>query len=140
MNFIKIEKIWQDSDGMLQIEVQVSDGCTMATQNVYVYPEELNTFASELQIFPKCIQHQVTLELGSKDPGNYYLLLRAYVHDSVGHSVLEMEIIDHLKSPARVDVHFYLICEPALLNEVGHKIISWQMYMYEPLYVEWNNA
>jgi len=141
MHFIKIKNLWEDSDGMVQIEVQASDGFTMATQDIYVYPEDLNNFACELQAFPKNLQHQVTLESGSKDPGHYnYLLLRAFVHDSVGHSALEMEISDNSKPPARAEAHFYLLCEPSLLNEVGHRITDWIKDMTVPLYIEWNNA
>jgi hypothetical protein len=141
MNFLQIQNLWEDSDGMLQIEIKASDGFTMATQDVYVYPEDLNKFACELQTFPTSLQHRVTLELGSKDPGYYnYLLLRAFVHDSVGHSAIEMEISDNSKPPARAEAHFYLLCEPSLLNEVGHKISDWIKDMTVPLYIEWNNA
>ncbi len=141
MQFIKIENMWEDSDGMLQIQIQASNGLMMATQDIYVYPKDLSAFAYELQSFPKNLQHKVTLELGSKDPKYYnYILLRAAVHDSVGHSALEIEISNNLQPPARTEAHFYLTCEPALLNEVGHKIIGWTKDMTEPFHIEWNNA
>jgi hypothetical protein len=136
-----MEILCDHGGGMVQIKVHASNERYSATQDVYVYIKDLKNFATELQEFPLCLKHQVTLEVGSKKPEYYdYLLLRALVHDSVGHSAIEIEMADHLKPPRFTHAHFYLSCEPALVNELGHRIADWTKDLAEPLSIEWSNA
>ena len=140
MPFLEIERIWTDDDGMVQLDFRLSNDMQMGKQDFYIYPERLSEFGVKLQDFPKSINDVEKIEYG-EDPNFYcYFLLSAIVLDSVGHSALEFKFDNRLDPPSKAEVHFYANCEPATINELGRKLVSWSKDMNEPFRYEWKNA
>ena len=139
MPFIQIEKIWTDDDEMVQLDVLVSNDFQVGKQDFYIYPDDLSMFGKQLQEFPKTISDVVKLEYG-EDPNYYcYLALSALVLDNVGHSVIEVKFDNRLDPPLQAQIHFYIQCEPATINELGKKLVAWVGTMKKTFKYEWEN-
>ncbi|MFC1771939.1 hypothetical protein ACFL3A_01150 [Pseudomonadota bacterium] len=140
MPFIEIERIWTDDDEMVQLDVRISNDVQVGKQDFYIYPEDLSEFGMNLQGFPKTSNDEVKLEYG-EDPKYYcYFSLNALVLDGVGHSAIEVTFDNRLDPPSQAQVHFYIKCEPATINEFGRKLASWAGEMKEHFRYEWKNA
>ena len=140
MPFIEIERIWTDDDEMVQLDVRASNDVQVGKQDFYIYPEDFLEFGKKLQEFPKSKNDVVKLEYG-EDPKFYcYLSLGALVLDNVGHSVIEFKFDNRLDPPSQAQVHFYMQSEPATINELGRKLVSWAGNMKEAFRHEWKNA
>src|ERR1043166_8044697 len=96
MPFLRLKRVWTDSDEMVQLDLTAANGLQVGSQDFYTYPEELLSFGTALQGFPKNLKDEVKLEYG-EDPKFYcHLLLRAFVLDSVGHSAIEIKFANRL--------------------------------------------
>ena len=140
MPYIKIKRIWTDSDEMLQLEVTASNDEQVSNQYFYVYPDDLANFWSELQNFPKSQADVVSLEYG-EDPKFYcYFLLRAIVLDSVGHTAIEIKFNNRLEPPAKASGNFFMPSEAATVNEFGKNLCDWAKDMSAEFRFEWKCA
>ena len=140
MPFIEIERIWTDDDEMLQLDVRASNDSQVGKQDFYIYPEDFSEFGKKLQEFPKSTNDVAKLVYG-EDPKYYcYLSLSAVVLDSVGHSAIEFKFDNRLDPPLQAQAHFYMQCNPATINELGKKLVSWGGEMKEAFRYEWKNA
>ena len=125
MRFI-LERLWVDTDEMLQVEVFLEGGGYSATQDIYVYPAMLEEFGEKLQNFPASILDEVVLEIGSTEEGNYcWLKLRAYVYDGSGHSAFEISVKRNGAPQVKTQSQFSVLIEAASLNSLGEEINNW---------------
>jgi len=60
--------------------------------------------------------------------------------DRVGHSAIEFKFDNRLDPPSQAQIHFFMQCEPATVNDLGKKLVSWAKDMEEPFRYEWKNA
>jgi hypothetical protein len=138
---IRLTKLCDDYDGMLQIEIEISDGSYTATEDFYTdpYSNDLVNWGSELQSFPKHRNHRVVFEAGRTVISS--IRLTAFVYDVVGHSAIEVVMDNNLDAQHHRQASFSVYCEPALLNDLGKQICSWiEDKMQEPLVREWKNT
>jgi len=132
---LSLHRLWVDTNGMLQMEVFLEGGGYSATQDVYVYPDELRAFAERLKNFPSSIADEAVLEIGSTQANAYcWLKLRAYVYDALGHSALELSVQRNTQHFARSQ--FSVVVEAASLNALGEEIANWASANEEPLVFE----
>ena len=138
MSYIRFEQLWEDSDGMVQLLISLSNDIYSCEQDIYVYPEEIITFGQQLEKFPKNLEDEATLEYGLDNP-NYYssLLLRAYVYNQTGHVALEFKINNNAKNNEHSSAHFHVLSEPIFLNKIGRQLKTWAKNMQEPYKYEW---
>jgi hypothetical protein len=115
-----------DEEGLLHIELVASNGYFVATHDFYTYAEELEEFASRLQIFPKSTKDKMKFEVGMDVPDHYcHVVLTAYVYDEVGHCALEVQISNRGSRHVQTQSKFNIVTEPAQLNRLGETLDTW---------------
>lgn len=121
-----IQPLWTDDDTLMQVRISLAGNGRESWGEAYCYPQKFLEFGRALIDFPSSISHEVKFELGSTD-SRYaeHLLLRAFVHDSVGHCALEF--IGETRGNAIVSssVRFAVPTQAASLNELGRQILVW---------------
>lgn len=134
---LALQRLWVDSDELLQIEVSLEGGGYAATQDVYTYPADLENFGRQLQDFPVSVSDEAVLEIGSTDEASYcWIKLRAYMHDDQGHSALECCVKRNGASHIRAQAQFSVQVEVASLNVLGAQIVQWSKLNDYPLVFE----
>ena len=134
MSFIKLRKMWEDDDGMVQVELSASNGLFTTTQDFYAYPETLQEFGSQLSTyFPSGGKGEVPFEYGSENE-NYYSYVKVnafYINVSA--------IGVHIRTNNKKDGYDFATCEFCIestlqqVNELGKKIHAWARDMDSPL-------
>jgi hypothetical protein len=123
---IRFARLWEDSDGMLQVEVRASAGGYAASLDFYVYPEQLNTFGNALLDFTGAADVEPTLEIGSIDESwSCWLRLRAFAFDKAGHSALEISTNKNGARQVQAATRFSGVMEVAAINQLGKSLIQW---------------
>lgn len=124
-------------DSAWHVEVCASNGTYSAAQDFYVYPADLADFGLRLVTFPSDIRDEVRYELGSRtEDWAYYLLMRAFLYDSVGHAALDFAVDNRRIIPGNAQASFSITCEVAALNRLGEQLQAWTFHSEEPL--NWN--
>jgi hypothetical protein len=131
--FLSLERLSYD-DSAWYVEISASNGYFSGVQDFYTYPEDLNTLSHGFCKFPRNIQDEVRLELGDR-AGNwaYFLLVRAFLFDSVGHAALEFAADNMAPPPAHAQANFFIRTEVAAINYLGQQLRSWVISNDEPL-------
>ena len=123
--FLKV-KVLTDDNGELHYLLQASNGSSATAQEFYGYREDWKEFAAKLRTFPKSPTDEVRFELGEDDEKwAYYLLLRAFCFDSLGHSALEVFAVSPSTPPHGYRDRFFIIAEPSALNRLGETLAGW---------------
>jgi hypothetical protein len=113
------ELIWE-------IYLEASNGSFSATQRFYEDPESLASFAKELSSFPTQPSREVRFELGSlQENWAYYILLRAYLYDRVGHAAIEIAVDNREAADRAARASFHIRCEVAAINRLGKALQNW---------------
>lgn len=121
-----LNRLWVDSDGMLEVQVFLEGSGYAATQDIYVFPATLHEFAQKLQSFPSLVSDESVLEIGSTEADAYcWLKLRAYVFDGCGHSALELSVKKNGAPQVCAQSRFSVLLEVAALNRLGKLIEDW---------------
>ena len=125
MGYIELKKLWTDDDGMLQVEVEASNGDQIGKQDFYVYPEDLEEFGKNLISFPSSISDTVTFEYGKKD--NYYshVVLSAMLLGSTGPACIKVQLDNLAEPPGDAYSRFYISAEAASINAFGKSLVDW---------------
>ena len=111
---------------MLELRLTLENDRYRATEEFYVYPEDLGEFGRRLADFPSSLIDGVTFEVGSKEPKSYcWVRLRAYVYDAKGHTALEFRFENHADEPLKAAAQFSVALEAATLNELGRGLAEW---------------
>jgi hypothetical protein len=123
---ISLQRLWEDDDGMLQLQLTAANGARAMSQDLYAYPKTLEEFGVKLQAFPSSAKDSAVFEYGSTDPKVYcWVRVRAYVYDGTGHSALEFAAHNNLEEPAQASAQFSVKLEAAALNELGKALAVW---------------
>lgn len=138
MPYIAIGNIVKDcDDGSFEIEITVSNDAYMAKQILYLYPETLLNFGSQLQDFPKNKEHQVTLEFGQEPNFHCYFLLRTIFLNSACHSAWEVKVDNKREVPEKSSANFFMKAEPYTINDFGKQLCRWAKGMNSEFRFEW---
>ncbi len=125
---------------MVKLAVNASSSFHATYHETYLYPEELEEFATALKEFPRSGADEVVLECGSKEPKWYgYLRLRVFLLSRRGPSALEVESEVRKDPPERAEAHFFIPGMPADFNKMGSALISWLSDTRVPLRIEWRD-
>ncbi|NJL02497.1 MAG: hypothetical protein HC910_18795 [Spirulinaceae cyanobacterium SM2_1_0] len=63
----------------------------------------------------------------------YYVLIRAFLYNSVGHAAIEFAVDNHAKSPNHAQADFFIRTEVAAINNLGQQLQSWVATPEAPL-------
>ena len=123
---IGFEKLWIDDDEMLQVAVSASNDLMKATQDFYIYPEDLSKFAKELEVyFPSDPTDEVILEY-SHESENFYAFFKLRVfRDSINKMCIEVITDNKRETPELSRAHFFINAELEHINKLGKKLMNW---------------
>ncbi|HEX7331761.1 MAG TPA: hypothetical protein VF290_09685 [Pyrinomonadaceae bacterium] len=140
MNSVEFAVVWTDYDGMFKLAVKASSLTHAAYHETYLYPDELEAFASELKEFPRAAGAEVVLESGAKDPKYHdYFRMRVFLLKPLGLSALELESEVREEPPNKAEVHFYIPGMPSDFNRMGAELLAWLADTTAPLVIEWKD-
>ena len=140
MPYIRVTHIWTDDNGMIQIEIQASNGTLVAAQDFYVYPETIIRFCKALAEFPFIQNNKACLEYGA-DPKYYcHFCLSAVLLNSQGHSAFKLQFNNRLAPPLKAEGAFHIACEAATINKFSKKLLHWLENQETALLFEWCNT
>lgn len=72
------------------VEITASNGYFSGVQDFYTHREDLEILGTKFCNFPQDLHDEVILRLGEKsDKYAYFLLVRAFLYNSVGHAAIE---------------------------------------------------
>jgi hypothetical protein len=133
---LALEPIWHDHDGMVQLRFSLEGAGFAATVDFYSYGEALEEFGRALHEFPRSSTDEVVFENGSSAANSYrWLVLRAFVFNSVGHSALEVECQRNGTRLVSARSRFAVELEPATLNRLGLGLATWASRVSELSFV-----
>lgn len=139
MPYIKIVNLFTEgNDGMVQPMVTASNDSQVAQQDFYTFPEKLRSFATKLQNFPKYLDDFVSFEYGDSPTMYSYILIKAIVVNSRGHSAIEIKMDNRLETPLKSSCNFFMKAQPANINELGKQLFQWTTNMEEEFRFEWD--
>lgn len=125
MNSVEFTVLWTDDDSMFKLAVKASSSVHATYHEAYLYPKDLEEFATALKRYPRNSADEVILECGSKDPIWYgYLRLRVFLLSRRGPSALEVESEVREDLPFRAEAHFFIPGMPADFNRMGSGLIG----------------
>lgn len=121
-------------DSAWHIELCASNGLFMGTQEFYAHKEDLVAFGKQLERFPVNIKDEAMFKQGGL-PKNwfYFLLIRAFLFDSLGHAAIETSTSNNSVSPYVAQVRFFIRTEVAAINTLGQLIQEWTADTGTPL-------
>lgn len=125
---LTIQPIWDDGEGMLELDVRIAGDGMATTQNVFAYIDDWLAFAQDLQVFANDTTHQATIELGSKlDNFAYFFKLSTHAHleNHKNRAVIEVEHLRNGATQTQVNNRFSVQILPAALNQLGKDIELW---------------
>ena len=115
-----------DGDGLFFFEFSASNGLFSAAQGFWEYPNSFEGFGRMLSEFPTADKNAATFEIGSmEENAAYYLRIRAYTFDAVGHAALEVVVDNHRKNEKLAKANFQVPCEIAAINRLGKALQQW---------------
>ena len=121
-----LQRLWQDDDGMLQLQLRVALEHQALSQEFYAYPEGLREFGGRLVAFPCSNTDSPVFEYGANSAEAVcWVRMRAYMYDGSGHSALEFITQNNLQPPAQASAVFSAKLEAASLNRLGHELVLW---------------
>ena len=113
-------------DDTPHVEIFVEHDGYAARQDTYAERSEFAKFGRALQAFPQTLKHEVIFESGSPSPKwACHILLRAFVADASGHTVLEVRISNNGVGQHHDSAHFHIRSEAAALNRLGQSLEAW---------------
>ena len=125
---LTIDALWQDSDAMVEVRFTLAGAGYAAWEEVYLYPDAIALFASELTSYSGGARENVVLEAGSTEPNAHnWLRLRAHAIDSVGHSTFQFSSSRRGTPVVAHQFDFSLPVEVAALNDMGKELGSWPL-------------
>jgi hypothetical protein len=123
--FISLKRLSYD-DSAWRVEISASNGCFSGQQEFYIYSENLDTLSSRFCQFPQNVEEEARFELGERTvKWAYYVLIRAFLYNLVGHSAIEVTFDNNAESPNHAQAHFFIHCEVSAINKLGKQLQAW---------------
>lgn len=118
--------MWEDDDGMLQVELSASNGTMTTTQDFYVYPESLVKFGGELEgYFPRSGGGEITFEYGAEDEKVHSHVKLTSFYMSPGTIGVYVRTHNNRQGREVAVCEFRITTTLQAVNDLGKKIISW---------------
>jgi hypothetical protein len=122
----------------VHLNLAVCNGRSLAQIEYYATAESLIELADRLEVFPRHTMDVFLFELGSERPEDrcmYYLRLRAFLKDALGHSAIHIRFNNNRALPELEIAEFCLDAEPSQINRFGqlcrrfanlrHAVLHW---------------
>lgn len=123
--FISLKRLFYD-DSAWHVEISASNGYFSGIQDFYTYPEALDALGADFYKFPQTIQDEVRFELGDRTgQWAYFVLVRAFLFDAVGHAAIEFAVDNNATPPNRAQTSFFIRTEVAAINNLGQQLRAW---------------
>lgn len=123
--FVSLERLPYDGSEW-HIKMSASNGYFSGVQNFYTYSEDLEILGTKFCRFGQNLQDEVLLRLGERsDKYAFFLLVRAFLSDSVGHAAIEFAVDNNQNSPNHAQARFFIHTEVAAINNLGQQIRAW---------------
>ena len=110
------------------VQIEASNGGFSGVQDFYTYPQDLEALGLGFCKFPQNVKDEVRFKLGNRT-GNwaYFILVRAFLYDSVGHAAIELAISNNAIPPYLAQTNFFICTEVASINNFGKQLIEWSI-------------
>jgi hypothetical protein len=141
--FIRIERSPYEEPFHLQLLLEVSNGRQTASLEIYLSIDSLRELADALEVFPRHVNDVHVLEIGTEDPRErwaYYLLIRAFVTNGLGHCALMFRLNNNRDLPYRELAEFCIEAEPANINQLGRLLRTFTKLQHTSLYWSANDS
>ena len=138
--YIRITRIPYEEPDCLNLAIAVSNGSATGNLELYLNADELITWADAFETFPLHAKSVCLWEVGSERPEDrwaYYVRLRLFTTDSVGHCALHVRLNNNRDLPDREIVEMCIRAEPVQLNQFGklcrnfaklkHRVLYWSL-------------
>ena len=131
--FISLKRL-PYNDLAWHVEISASNGYFSGVQDFYTYPENLDVLGADFYKFPQSIQDEVRFELGDRTgKWAHFVLVRAFIFDSVGHAAIEFAVDNNATSPNHAQTSFFIRTEVAAINNLGQQLRAWVVAHDAPL-------
>ncbi len=117
-----------DWDDISEFEITAMSNNWQASLKFWGEASTFKDFGNQLVSFGANLKQSVQFELGSEnlsDRWAYYVLLRAYCYDAVGHAAVEVALNNRTKNPDLQMVRFNILSEIEQINELGRLLSVW---------------
>jgi len=135
--FIKITRVPYEEPYHLQLLLEVSNGRQTASLEIYANTESIVDFAKALESFPRHASDAYLFELGSERPEDrwaYYLRIRAFLTDDLGHCALLFRMNNNRDLPYRELAEFCVEAEAANINRLGNLLRNFSKLKHSSLF------
>ena len=123
---LTLRRLWEETDGMLHLDMHAANATSYLSQDFYVYPDDLARFGAKLEAFPSSVTDTAVFEYGSAESNVYsWVRLKAYLYDLAGHSALEFSANNNKQPPEQASGVFSVKLEAASLNALGAALGAW---------------
>jgi len=134
--FIRIDRYPFEEPYNFQIRLRMTNGKLLGDAEIYVAALEIAAWGAALSDFPRHRDQVYLWEVGSEHPEDrwsYYMRLRAWVTDSVGHCALHIRYNNNRDLPHREIFEFSTPMDAASLNRLGQSLASFSSADHEVL-------
>jgi hypothetical protein len=139
--FIRVIRYAYEEPYHLNLVMLASNGYVLGRCELYVTPEDLVSWADEMESFPKHIDSVLLWEIGSERPEDrfaYYFRMRVFTTDRSGHSAVQLRFNNNEPLPEREVMEFCIKADAAQINRLGQLCREFARLKHEVL--EWSPA
>ena len=121
-----LREVWIDEPYFWNLELRASSGYMATGLELFnCHPGVFSAFAEQLLAFGGRVEDEAVLGLGEDAKSTSELILRAYLHDRVGHAALQVFTDNKMAAPDNEAAQFTIRCEVAALNRLGAALLTW---------------
>lgn len=134
--FLQIDRYPYEEPYNLRMRFRLSNGSQLGDAEIYVGAQSVEEWGCALSSFPKHRGEVYLWEAGSEraeDRWAYYMRLRCFLTDSIGHCALHIRFNNNQPLPDTVMFEFCIPVEPAALNRLGTALSAFARLEHEAL-------
>lgn len=138
---LKLRRLWEDNDGMVQVELSASNDLQRTTQDFFTYPKDIETFGRSLaDYFPKLGKGDVIFKYGEETEKVYSFISVKAFYITVSNTGLLIQTNNNKVGHESAVSRFCIQSNLSEVNKLGVQIMQWARAMHEPLTCELQNA
>lgn len=127
---LKFRVIHPNWDDISEFEIVAISNDWQSSLKFWGNADLFKDFGNQLKSFPNKTKKNITFELGAELTGkkpewDYYLLMRAYYYDEVGHIAIEIAINNNKQNPDLQNARFNIFSEPEQTSKLGKLLSEW---------------
>jgi hypothetical protein len=136
--YIRIARYPYEEPHYVHLVLEACNGRSLAQIDYYMNASSFIGWADHLEVFPRHKSDVFLFELGGERPEDrwaYYLQMRVFLTDAVGHSAVHVRFSNNRDLPWREIAEFSLDAEPSQINRLGqlfrefgklnHAVLDW---------------